>query len=106
VVDYADSKSLYNYSPVRRSVHHKKINYDLMNGVLHMDDLTNIINPENLQARFIADKVTHYPIMNSKLDVLKGEHLSRVFDYRVVVTNPNAISEIEDNKKEELFAKL
>ena len=29
-----------------------------------------------------------------------------MFDYRVVVTNPNAISEIENNKKEELFQRL
>lgn len=106
VVDYADSKSLYNYSPVRKSVRHKKINYDLMNGIIHMSDLMDIVNPENLNARFIADKVTHYPIMNSKLDVLKGEELSRVFDYRVVVTNPTAISEIEENKKNQLFERL
>ena len=30
--------------------------------------------------------------MNSKLNVLGGEESKRVFDYRVVVTNPNAIS--------------
>jgi hypothetical protein len=41
--------------------------------------------------------------MNSKLNVLKGEELGRVFDYKVVVTNPNAISEIENNKKQLLF---
>ena len=44
--------------------------------------------------------------MNSKLNVLKGEELSRVFDYRVIVTNPNAISEIEKDKKQELFESL
>jgi hypothetical protein len=44
--------------------------------------------------------------MNSKLDVLKGEESKRVFDYKVIITNPNAISEIENNKKEELFARL
>jgi hypothetical protein len=44
--------------------------------------------------------------MNSKLNVLKGEELGRVFDYRVIVTNQNAISEIEDNKKQALFQSL
>jgi hypothetical protein len=44
--------------------------------------------------------------MNSKLNVLKGEELGRVFDYRVVVTNPNAISEIEKAKKQALFQSL
>ena len=44
--------------------------------------------------------------MNSKLNVLRGEESKRVFDYRVVVTNPNAISEIEENKKQELISRM
>ena len=44
--------------------------------------------------------------MNSKLNVLRGEESKRVFDYRVVVTNPNAISEIEENKKQELMSRM
>lgn len=44
--------------------------------------------------------------MNSKLNVLRGEESKRVFDYRVVVTNPNAISEIEENKKKELLSRM
>lgn len=104
--DWADSKSLFNYSLVRKSVIHKKINYDLLNGKLHMDDLMLVINPDNIQAGFIPNKVQHYPIMNSKLNVLRGEESKRVFDYRVVVTNPNALSEIESNKKTELFQRI
>ena len=38
IVDWADSKTFFNYSPVRNSVIHKKINYDLLNGKLHMQD--------------------------------------------------------------------
>ncbi|MCI5630598.1 MAG: hypothetical protein MR840_02725 [Solobacterium sp.] len=41
--------------------------------------------------------------MNSKLNVLRGEESKRIFDYKVIVTNPNSISEIENNKKEALF---
>ncbi len=77
-----------------------------MNGKIHMDDLELICNPEGIKASFIPDKIQHYPIMNSKLNVLKGEELGRVFDYRVVVTNPNAVSEIENNKKQALFESL
>lgn len=105
-LDWADSKTFFNYSLVRKSVIHKKINYDLLNGKLHMTDLELILNPENIRAGFIPDRIQHYPIMNSKLNILRGEESKRVFDYRVVVTNPNAISEIENNKKEELFQKL
>ena len=99
-VDWADNKSFSNYSLVRKSVIHKKINYDLLNGILHMQDLEMILNPESVIAGYVPDKIQHYPIMNSKLNVLRGEELARIFDYRVVVTNPNAISEIEENKKQ------
>ena len=104
--DWAASKAFFNYSPVRKSVLHKKINYDLLNGKLHMKDLMLVINPDNIQAGFIPDKIQHYPIMNSKLNVLRGEESKRVFDYRVVITNPNAISEIEANKKAELMQRF
>ena len=91
IVDWADSKTFFNYSPVRNSVIHKKINYDLLNGKLHMQDLEMVINPENQSAGFIPDKIQHYPIMNSKLNVLRGEESKRVFDFRVIITNPNSI---------------
>lgn len=105
-LDWADSKTFFNYSLVRKSVIHKKIAYDLLNGKLHMSDLEMILNPEKLQAGFIPDRIQHYPIMNSKLNVLRGEESKRVFDFRVVVTNPNAITEMENNKKQELLQKL
>ena len=106
VMDFADSKSFFNYSLVRKSVLHKKINYDLLDGKLHMSDLELILNPDSLNASFIPDSIQHFPIMNSKLDVLRGEESKRVFDFRVVVTNPNAITEIENTKKQEILGKL
>ena len=106
VIDWADGKTFFNYSLVRKSVIHKKINYDLLNGKLHMTDLELILNPEKIQAGFIPDRIQHYPIINSKLNVLIGEESKRAFDFRVIVTNPNSISEIENNKKEELLQRL
>lgn len=105
-LDWADNKTFFNYSPVRKSVIHKKINYDLLNGKLHMSDMEVVLNPEGIKAGFIPDRIQHYPIVNSKLNILRGEESKRVFDYKVIVTNPNAISEIEDNKKNELLQRL
>lgn len=105
-LDWADSKTFFNYSLVRKSVIHKKINYDLLNGKIHMSDLEMILNPDNLQANFIPDKIQHYPIMNSKLSVLRGEESKRIFDFKVIVTNSNSVSEIENNKKQEVLQKL
>ncbi|MEE1303867.1 MAG: hypothetical protein U0K68_01770 [Agathobacter sp.] len=105
-LDWADGRTYFNYSPVRNSVRHKKINYDLVNGILHMQDLGLIVNPENLDAGFIPEKIHHYPIINKSLNVLRGEETKRLFDYRVVITNPNAISEMEEAKKEAIMAQL
>ena len=58
-VDWADTKSFNNYSPVRKSILHKKINYDLVAGKLHMSDLEMIINPDNLEASFVPEKLQH-----------------------------------------------
>ena len=100
---WARNKTFFNYSLVRKSVMHKKVNYDLVHGRVHMADMKYILNPDNIQASYIPDSIQHYPIINSKLNVLRGEEISRPFDYKVVVTNPDAISDIEENKKNSLF---
>lgn len=105
-LDWANTKTFFNSSPVRKSVVHKKINYDLLNGRLHMEDMMDIINPESITSGFIPDKIQHYPIMNSKLDVLRGEESRRPFEWRAVITNPNAVSRIEETKKQETIKRL
>ena len=105
-VDWADARTFFNYAPVRNSVIHKRINYDLFNGKLHMQDLEMVLNPEHLQEKATPTDIQHYPIINSKLQVLRGEEAKRIFDYRVIVTNPNSISEIEDNKKAAVLSQL
>lgn len=107
VMDYADSKgSIVNFSPVRRSVSHKKINYDLYNLKIHKEDIQYVLNPYKQKASFIPDNLQHYPVMNPLLRVLQGEAQARVFDYHVVVTNPTAISEIENTKRDAVFQQL
>lgn len=99
VVDWGANRATISSSLVRKSVIHKKINYDLVDGIIHLRDFVNIINPEHVRAKYIPTDIQHYPILNSKLNVLRGEEAKRLFDYRVVVTNPNAISDIEENKR-------
>lgn len=105
-VDWGKDKTFLGNDVVRSSVQHKVINYNLLRGELDMKDMAMVLNPDNLDASFIPDKITHYPIMNSKLNVLRGEEFKRVFDPRVIITNPNAISEIEKSKKKSFFADL
>lgn len=98
-VAWAANRSFLTYQPITKSCIQKRINYDLLEGKIHMPDLQMVLNPYKLDAEFIPDNIQHYPIMNSKLNVLVGEELRRPFDYRVVVTNPEAITEIEENKR-------
>lgn len=108
-VDFGDDHSLLHYHLTRKSVADMKINYDLLNGKIHMDDLKALINPYNLDASFIPDGIQHYSVIDSKLNVLRGEESRRLFDFKVIVTNPNAISEIEEEKNaaaNELLSKL
>ena len=105
-VDWGASRTYFNYSPIRQNIVHMKINYDLMNGVIHMEDVAKIINPGQLSTVLIPDKIQHYPIINSKLNTLRGEEAARVFDWRVIVTNPFSLSQIEEDKKREFFESI
>ena len=98
-IDWASVKTYFTYSPVRKSAVHMKINYDLLNGIIHMEDVARILNPGNISTAFVPEKIQHYPIINSKLNTLRGEEAARVFDWRVIVTNPYAVSQIEEEKR-------
>ena len=105
-VDAGDNCSPFNNTLARMTVDAMEVNYDLMHGKLHMDELKMLVNPFGIDASFIPDDIQHYPIMNSKIEVLKGEESKRLFDYRAIVTNPNAISEMEEEKNKLVNAKL
>ena len=105
-VDFACDHTFLLSGANRESVLHKQINYDLFNGVLHMDDLELVLNPTKLRNDLIPEKIQHYPIINAKLNVLIGEESKRLFDYRVIITDPNSISEANKAKQEELLADL
>ena len=105
-VDFGDSHSVMNSRGSRKSWLNMKINYDLLNGKLHMYDLKAFVNPYGIEASFIPDSVQHYPVMNSKLNVLRGEESERLFDPRVAITNPSALSEMEEEKNRQVNERL
>jgi hypothetical protein len=71
-----------------------------------MEDVQKMLNPDQIQGSFIPKKIEHYPIINSKLNIIKGEEWGRKYDGTVIVTNPDAITEIERNKMEALMGNL
>ena len=106
-VDFADNKgSFMHVSAVQKSVLHKRINYDLVNMKIHKDDIAYYLNPNSQKASFIPDTIQHYPTLNAYLELLRGEALNRPFEWTAVITNPNAISDIENKKKEAVYQSL
>lgn len=97
-LDWADKRTYYFGNMVRNSLLKKRVNYNLINGVLDMRDVELILNPDSINALYVPESIQHFPIMNSKLHVLQGEESKRRFEFKVVVTNPNSISEIENSK--------
>lgn len=105
-LDWATNSNSRIMEAVRKSYRHKKINENLCLGKLDMEDLQLILNPDNIEAGYIPEKIQHYPIINAKLQVLIGEESRRPFNYRVVVTNPTSISDIEEQKRKAIFNDL
>lgn len=105
-VDWGANHTYFKYSPVRKDMVHMKVNYDLMNGIIHMEDVAAVLNPGNISTAFVPDKIQHYPIINSKLNTLRGEEAARVFDWKVIVTNPYAVSQMEEEKKAQFFRNI
>jgi hypothetical protein len=105
-LDYSDKHSFYHDDGVRRTFKNKVINYNLYNGILDIQDLTEVVNPHHLEASYVPQQIPHIPIIVPKIDLLVGEEIKRRFDWSVIVTNPDAITKKEDDKKQFLFQKL
>lgn len=105
-VDWADNRSYYKYGPVMDTIDNMKKNYDLVNGIIHKEDILPFINPDNLEGNLYPENIKHHPIINSKLRTLQGEESGRLFDHRIIITNPNALSELEEIKKQQIQARL
>ena len=105
-VDFACDHIFLTNANNRKSAYNEKINYDLVNGIIHMDDIENVLNPTKLRNDLIPETIQHYPIINSKLNLLNGEEKKRLFDYRVIITDPTSISEASKRKADEVLRDL
>lgn len=77
-------------------------NMDLYNGVLNIDDMMKRCDPFGLLGNDFPYAPEHYPIPNSKINLLVGEEIKRRFDWHVKVISPDAVSEKQKNLKAEV----
>lgn len=82
-------------SKIRKTKADKKINYELVNGIIDESDIEKAFNPMGIRGVAFPAKIQNYPIEISKLNVLKGEETKRRFDWRVRSVNEDVISQKE-----------
>ena len=107
-IKFADSHSVLSSSVVRKTIAHKKLNYDLLNGKLNMADLIKVLNPQGFkyEKKDMFTPINHYPIINKVIELLVGEEMASSLDLKAVITNPTSITEKEKIKKDEIMQSL
>lgn len=82
-----------------------KINYDLYNNIIDPADFTYVTNPYGVNEQFPA-RLSNYNIITPKLKLLEGEEIKRPFNFRVAAVNSDAVSQIEQKRKDLLLQYL
>tara|TARA_R110002074_G_scaffold19460_1_gene61921 strand:- start:1455 stop:3854 length:2400 start_codon:yes stop_codon:yes gene_type:complete len=105
-LDWADNNSYLSNSNVRKKLKNKKINLNLYNGKVDVNDMKLILNPGGMEKFFVPDAIQHYPIVTPRVNVLVGEEKRRKFDWTVQIVNPDTLSKIKADKKKLVDQKL
>jgi len=93
-------------SKIRKNKASKKLNYDLINGIIDESDIEKAFNPMGIKGVAFPAKIQNYPIEISKLNVLKGEESKRRFDWRVRSVNEDVISQKEFMLQQQIYGLL
>jgi hypothetical protein len=83
--------------------------YEAYNGVLSEKDYNYVTNPYNSQAgkkRNFPAKLRNYNIIKPVVDLLLGEKSQRPANFQVTVTNPDAVSRMEEEKQKAILGSL
>ena len=93
--------TLSDYDPgkMRKTKDEMNLNYRLVSGEFDEKDVDRSLNPLNLKGTRWPVKIQNYPIELTKLDVLKGEELSRPFNWFLRAANDHVV--ILKQEKEE-----
>lgn len=79
-----------------------KANYDLYNNLISKDDFKYVTDPYGIDQEFPA-KLHNYNIITPKINLLLGEEIKRPFNFRVAAVNSEAVSQLQERRKELLL---
>ena len=83
----------------------KQVNYNLVNSIMDDDDYKYVLDPYGQGNEKIGNqpaKMRDINIIVNKINLLKGEEMSRPFNFQVVATNGEALSFKEEEMKKQL----
>lgn len=78
----------------------KEVLIDLANGIINLDDFEYVTKPYGELSPDYPASFRHYDRISSKLHLLIGEEIKRPLNFRAVAVNPEAVTEIEEAKKQ------
>lgn len=96
-VDWIISNSTITFEDLVRM----KANYDLYNGIIDPKDFSYVTSPYGVDNKFPA-RFHNYDIITPKLNLLKGEEIKRAFNFRMAAVNSEAISQLQEKRKDML----
>lgn len=96
---WLENRLLLNYTGLRSRTKARRNRQFYTWGIMEKEEVARILSPNQLFGDDIPNNFKNYPITNSHIMGLKGEELKRRFDWGVVVTSRDAITQKEQAKK-------
>lgn len=98
--DLLDNQNNSNYSGYGgvSDYKRKKVNYDLFNNILNLEDFSYVCEPFGAEAGELPAKMVNRDIISGKVKALLGMEMKRAFPYTIVATNPEATTRKEDEE--------
>ena len=100
-MDMLDSKrDTYAYSVIDGISDYKrmKVNYDLYNNILNLKDFEYVCKPFGAEAGELPANMTNRDITSARIKSLLGMEMKRGFKYKIVATNHEATTRIEEEQ--------
>lgn len=86
-LDVADSITSLDDGEMRVSYTRMQENYNLFRGILNIQQLEPILNPQRIENFSLMENIKHIGLGNNKIRLLLGEEIKRRFDWRVTISS-------------------
>ena len=80
--------------------------YDYYNGIIDDADYTHVMKPYGKSMGNFPAKLHNYSIIKPNIDLLRGEFAKRPLNYTVIVSNPDVVTNREEQRKSVIEANI